>query len=184
MDLINTNHIEGGSLVSMYKGTEEDFKELEKFQNFVGYPLRIIHIVRNPYDNIATKFLYGISGDARKDAIEEDTLIESEDTEINVYVKRHLNAFQKVQRFIEYFGDRMITLHHEDLIENPIQFLTTLCNYLVITCSNQYLEKASEVVFSNVSKSRYNVKWSQETRYEIKSAIERYTFLNRYSYED
>ena len=177
-------NLEGGGLVSLYKGTKEDFEELELFQEFVGYPLRIIHIVRNPYDNIATKFLYGISGETRKDAIREDIQIVSEDTSIDTYVRRHINAIQKIQRFIDYFGDRMLTLHHEDLIEDPIQFLTKLCNYLVIACSDYYLEKASEVVFSNPTKSRHSVEWSNETRDSIELAIQKYEFLRRYSYED
>ena len=177
-------NLEGGGLVSLYKGTKEDFEELELFQEFVGYPLRIIHIVRNPYDNIATKFLYGISGETRKDAIREDIQIVSEDTSIDTYVRRHINAIQKIQRFIDYFGDRMLTLHHEDLIEDPIQFLTKLCNYLVIACSDYYLEKASEVVFSNPTKSRHSVEWSKETRDSIELAIQKYEFLRRYSYED
>ena len=143
----------------------------------------MIHIVRNPYDNIATKFLYGISAGARKEALETNQIV-SGDTDLSVYVRRHLSAFARVQKHIDYFGERIATLYHEDLIEDPIQFLTNLCNYLVIACSDYYLKKASEVVFSNATKSRHSVTWSQDSRAQIQTAIGTYGFLNRYSYEN
>ncbi|KAI6655760.1 Sulfotransferase family protein [Oopsacas minuta] len=165
------------------RGSEDILLKLERFQYFVGCPLKIFHIVRNPYDNIATKFLYGISGEARKDALLGENKLIIENANLSIFVKRHINSLQKIRRYIDYFGERMLTLHHEDLITNPILSLKIMCNHMEIYCSNSYLEKASKSVFSTAMKSRQSVEWNQDMKTIINTAIQTYTFLNRYSFE-
>ena len=162
---------------------EEIIVEIENFQKFEGYPLRLFHIVRNPYDNIATRFMYGMSSAVRKDTFSSNKVWN--DTEgLSVWVRKQLWCYNRTQQLIEYFGDRVLTLHHEDLIADPKAFLNKMCEFLEIKCDSFYIERAANSVFSNITMSRQNVVWNEDLSTQVESAIEKYIFLKRYSFED
>ena len=176
--------VEGGSLITIEKlKIEEIIAEIENFQKFEGYPLRLFHIVRNPYDNIATRFLYGNSTAVRKDTYVNNK-VWNDTKGLSVWVRKQLWSYNRIQQLIEYFGDRVLTLHHEDLINDSKTFLNKMCDFLEIQCDNFYIETAAKSVFSNVTKSRQNVVWNTDLSTQVESAIEKYPFLKRYTFED
>ena len=181
--IISSTIVEGGSLISLLKGPNIQLTEFEEFQKFVDFPLKIIHIVRNPYDNIATKSLYGESTKLRK-KVAENEKIQLEDTELIMkFTESHLKCYKDVPKFINYFGEGMLTLRHEDLIKNPKLFLTRICNFLEISCSTHYLDTASQAVFESPTKSRHSVQWTEEMKKKVEKAIQQYDFLQGYSFD-
>ena len=161
---------------------EQIFKELENFQKFEGYPLKLLHIVRNPYDNIATRFLYDMSDEIRKDTFLNNKVWDDIKKLTNM-VRKQTSDYKRIQQFIDYLGERVLTLHHEDLISDPESFLDKMCGFLEIECSSFYIETAAKSVFTDVTMSRHNVVWSGELKTQVNHAIQEYPFLNRYSFE-
>ena len=99
-------------------GIEQILKEVENFQKFEGYPIKFLHIVRNPYDNIASKFLYGKSDKLRKETFSNNKVWE--DTQFLTRIAtEYMTECSKVQRFIDHFGEMVLTLYSEDLISDP-----------------------------------------------------------------
>ncbi|KAI6658377.1 hypothetical protein LOD99_11050 [Oopsacas minuta] len=160
------------------------FQLIERFQNFVGYPLKFFHIIRNPYDNIATLYLYSISRQIRKEAFAKNLTVETNPKGLMGLARAHISDVKKLQRHIEYFGNRLLTLHNEDMVSNPKLFMKRMCNHMEIYCNDYYLEKTSEKVFSSVTKSRHSLDWRQDVKKLIDTAIQTYPFLNRYSFEN
>ncbi|KAI6650845.1 hypothetical protein LOD99_5685 [Oopsacas minuta] len=170
----------------MDKGSHDSkqfFQMMEKFQKFVGYTLKLFHIVRNPYDNIATLYLYSISKETRKEAFKNNRTFEASEGLKNSAIN-HIASFKKIQRHIDYFGERLITLYNEDLISNPKLFLKRMCNHMEIYCNEYYRDKAYDKVFSSATKSRHSVEWKKDVKKMVDTAIKRYSFLNRYSFEN
>ena len=143
----------------------------------------MFHIVRNPYDNIATRFLYGISSAVRKDTFDSNK-VWNDTKGLSVWVRKQLWSYDRIQRLIEYFGDRVLTLHHEDLISDSKTFLSKMCDFLEIKCDDFYIETAAKSVFTNITMSRHNVIWNEDLSTQVESVTKRYPFLERYSFED
>ncbi|KAI6646819.1 hypothetical protein LOD99_9218 [Oopsacas minuta] len=169
-------------LVDYDKGNDEStnfIQLLERFKDFVGYQVKFFHIVRNPYDNIATVLLYRLS--SRNQVIKSGTTVNRPDILVSV-IKQQFVLYEKIQRYIDYFGERVLTLNHEDLISNPLLFIKRMCNHMDIYCGEYYLEKASKSVFSSTTKSRHSIDWGQDAKTMVESAIKKYRFLNRYTF--
>ncbi|KAI6661283.1 hypothetical protein LOD99_10063 [Oopsacas minuta] len=152
---------------------------LERFKDFVGYQVKFFHTVRNPYDNIATVLLYRLS--SRNQVIKSGKTINRPDILVSV-IKQQFVLYEKIQRYLEYFGDRVLTLYHEDLISNPTIYIQRMCNHMEIYCGEDYVEKVSKSVFSKATESRHSVVWNQDAKTKVESAIQKYSFLNRYKF--
>ncbi|KAI6661783.1 hypothetical protein LOD99_9850 [Oopsacas minuta] len=162
-------------------GSKNFIQMLERFKDFVGYQVKFIHIVRNPFDNIATVLLYNIS--SRNQMIKFGGIINQPEILLS-FVKEQFVMYEKIQRYMKYFGERLLTLNHEDLISEPTLFIKRMCNHMEIYCGKYYLKIASNSVFSDATKSRHSVEWDQHAITMIESAIQNYTFLNRYTFEN
>ncbi|KAI6656433.1 hypothetical protein LOD99_1229 [Oopsacas minuta] len=175
-----------GLLMNIDRGfddSEEFFRLLDRFQSFVGYPLKFFYIVRNPYDLIATMYLYSISAELRQELFTNNRTLKSTQSLSNM-VRNHVASFKKLQRHINHYGERLLTLYNEDLISNPKLFIRRMCNHMGIYCNDYYIEKTSAKAFSSVTRSRYSVEWKQDAKNLVDTAIRNYPFLNRYSFED
>ena len=162
---------------------KEIIVEFGKFETFEGYPLKLFHVVRNPYDNISTRFMvYTKSAKIRNNSFLTNK-VWNDTNGLSEYVTKQASDYERIQQFLDYFGDRVLTLHNADLIADPKSFLNKVCNFLEIGCNSFYIETAAKSVFSNATMSRHNVMWSDELRARVDSTIQKYSFLDRYSFE-
>ena len=74
----------------------------------------------------------------------------------------------------------MMELHNMDLITNPKAVISEICRFLSVQCSNEYLNAASNKVFNDQSKTRYNKKWKNEQILSVKKNIQKFETLHRY----
>ncbi len=147
----------------------QDPELLKKLGEVLGLPIKIFHVIRNPYDNIATKYLkrsrHGVV-DFRA-LIEEHFLLCETVKEIKGKIKKHI----------------ILDVYHEALIENPAKWIRILCDFLGIDCPDNYLSSCSDVIFSSPNKSRHDVVWSQEEIELVRAKICSFDFLSHYSFE-
>ena len=130
-------------------------------------PLRVIHHVRHPYDNI--------SSIARR----EDRSL---DEAVRKYFRWAGNAAHHVERFEQIPEAHTIETHHEDLVRNPEQVLARICRFLKLEVYEKYLTSCADEVFESPRQSRDKVDWSADQREVVGEQAEAFPFLRRYEF--
>ncbi len=141
-----------------------DPSTLQQLRARVGVPLKLIHVVRDPFDNVATMFLRS-EGD------------------LDGALTNYLAQVDTVQRTAEVVGEDMITVHHESMVTRPREELQRLCQFLGLEADEDYLAAAAGIVFDSPRRTRDRVEWAQPARERLLEGIERYPFLRRYKTE-
>lgn len=138
---------------------------LQLLKTTVAVDVRLVHVVRNPFDNIAT--MHRRSG-RRLDAV-VDAYFDMCDTNGAIREREAGSVFD---------------LRHEALIADPRAQLSQLLDFLALTTHSDYLEDCASVVFDSPSRSRESIDWPSEVVAEIERRIGRHDFLAGYSFSD
>lgn len=173
----------GGMTTQLYELFPEDLISMyEALKSTVEVPIYIIHSVRNPYDNIATMVLTEKGLNVRKLDLDpqhpykNESLLDRKIAEYLLLVQAASELLDKVTNLIE--------VHSIDLISEPRQTFSRICDTLQVPCSKQFLDGVTGKVFNELSKSRYLLSWTpDQTQHVEKAIISRYKFLQRYSFE-
>ena len=133
-----------------------------------GISLKFILTVRNPYDMISLR--------ARK-------------------LRRDKQTVKNGMRFIKNLSMRNMKIReqihpqdvfisrHEDLLENPNQHLTKLCDFLQVPVSPDYLDSCASCIVRAPHKRRFGFDWTPEQKQELVSLIGKYDFFSGYDWE-
>ncbi|XP_065835358.1 uncharacterized protein [Oscarella lobularis] len=153
-------------------------KLIWKLHNVVKVPIRFLHVIRNPYDNIATIAIRSLN-QGREFLVNEKILDDEEllSRKINYYFHLVSKANQIRLR------QNALDVHSIDLLLKPKMTLFRICNYLKIECSEKYLRDCASLLFKTPSQSRKNVKWTRTLIKEVEIKMRPYDFLRRYSFE-
>jgi hypothetical protein len=144
---------------------------LHLLQKTVATDVKLIHVVRNPYDNVAT--MYKHSSRHHKHATVLRTVIQ------DYFSRCETNADLKKQ--LE--NETVLDVRHESFVDNPKSSLRELCGYLGIGHDKVYLEDCADIVFKSPHKSRYDIEWDAASLAAVRDGIRRFDFLKGYSYE-
>ncbi|MCG2590510.1 sulfotransferase family protein [Rhodohalobacter sulfatireducens] len=139
---------------------------IEKLRKKMQLPIKLIHIVRHPLDNIATH--------KRKYSV-KPTLQEA----IDDYFKR-VEANAKLRS--EVAKEEWCELTHEQFIEEPEQSLTTLIEFLEVEPYDVYIKAAADKVFNSPSNSRNKIEWPKEMVDQVAERSQKYEFLKDYDF--
>lgn len=138
---------------------------LKRMRDTVGVPLRLIHIVRNPFDNIAAISLW------HRLSMDES-------------IAYYFSLCRTTASLAATSGDMpMITLHHEDFIREPASTLSALCAFLGLEPDSKYLDDCGSIVFVRPTQSRRRISWSAAHIGEIERRRRDYPFLHRYVFD-
>jgi len=124
----------------MLHGNHSQILSLEKR---LGVPLRIIHAIRNPLDTIATTR-------SRSDAPVSN--------HIRWYFM-HCKATEALRERLP--SDLYLDSHHEDLLRDPGQEISRLCQFLGVQTVEDHIAAASAELFTSARKTRDSIAWSQ-----------------------
>ena len=177
----------GEKIVGQDWKSEEYESKYKALAKMVGIPIRIICVVRNPFDVISTMLLY-----AEMEKKWKEKLVAGEISETNKASFKS-QPFDKVtQQFFRFAKGvkehctgnegRAIIVHNVDLVHDPKDTMKQLCTFLEVECYEFYLQQCQEKVFSELSKSRKLVNWSQELINEVERKMKDYHFFDRYSF--
>ena len=87
------------------------------------------------------------------------------------------------QRLRERYGDAVIDIPGHETVLRPKETLQRLCDHLSVTCSEDYFEKCSEVMYGTPSVTRDKVVWSDEQIKRVTDMMKNYPFLKDYSFD-
>ena len=174
----------GGKTTSLFRRSQKYWTILEEILQEVKIPIKFIHVVRNPFDNIATMLLrrqFGNNLNWKK--VFETPIHLPKETFI-----RHINYRMKLAmtnaQLIQRFHGRVHTLRNEDMIRNPEIELRKVCRFLDIECSTKYIIDCISIVNSKISKSRNGIVWDKEVKNILVKYIKQIPFYSGYTFDE
>jgi hypothetical protein len=131
----------------------------------VGVPIRFVHVIRNPYDNIATIF-------------------KREKYDLPGAVSYYFGLVGAVQTFLERIDDTdVFTVYHEDLVRDPAATVRGWCEFFDVDADDAYVDACAGIVYDSPHRSRFDIDtWTDAIRAEIDSRIAAVPFLREAGY--
>jgi hypothetical protein len=126
---------------------------------------KVVHIVRNPFDTVSTMNIR--AGRPIANGIE----------------RYFTNCSTILALRNRLPAGSMLSVQHEYFIDNPATCLTDLCRFLGVAPTPGYLDACTGILYQSPAKSRHKVTWSPELIDIVRRQIDRYDFLQGYSYD-
>jgi hypothetical protein len=136
---------------------------LDRLAATVVVPVKIIQVVRNPYDNIATMHRRAPRASLAHHVEQYFHLAAIADT-----VRMRIPAE-------DYHG-----VHLEDLIADPATTLAGLCSFLDVAAEPDYIEACASIVFPTPRQTRANAPWTPELLATVEARMADHPVLARY----
>lgn len=172
----------GGMTTKTYKIHHKEMARVyNEILTTVQVPIIAIHVVRNPFDNIATMLLFN-NHISKKDVSTERPYsnLNGLSFQINSYFKQ----VESVVKMIDELNLNVIEIHNSDLIKNPKHTIRKLCQQLELKCSKQYIDTCSSTIFKHKSRSRFLVNWTPNMIDLVRIKTKSHHFLKDYSFFD
>jgi hypothetical protein len=139
---------------------------LEHLRRRTGVPVRLVHVVRSPYDNITTM--------ARRSG---QTLERA--------AARYFDLCATVARVKHQVPESdMLDLRHEAFVVDPRTHLARVCRFLGVEPGKAYLDDCAGAVFSSPHQTRDDLAWDAWFVDDVATQAARYQFLDGYSYDE
>ena len=154
---------------------------LQQMIDSLHVPIVAVHVIRNPYDMIATAITYLNADQTKKGPA--------------IYVKQNVSADMQMERTKHVFmlADSVVKVKTyvpvveipiEDFIQDPSRIVMKLCHSLGVECPQEYVDRVTAKAYKNVSRSRDLISWSPSVLTFIQQQIIKYPFFEGYTFED
>jgi hypothetical protein len=138
---------------------------LGELRETVSVPIRAVHVVRNPFDTIASR---------RK----------LKETWQEYGIEKYFANADNVELISEMLDeDELFRLHHEDLISDTAGVLSDLCAFHGVEADEEYLSACEEFVFDSPKQTRHEIEWSDDEIERIERKNQEYDWLEQYRFE-
>jgi hypothetical protein len=135
---------------------------LDELRRIVGVPLRLVHHVRNPYDNIAT-------------------MARAAQEPLSAAVSRYLGLCSTVRAVLDRCdATEVVSMRHETLVAQPRDELRRVGELLGLSTTPDYLDDCASIVFPDARQTRDDAEWTPELGERVGLAIAEYPFLSGY----
>ena len=175
----------GGMTADMIAKDRDTWESVfHRLKTVIGLPMKVFHVIRNPYDNIATIIL--IKSQTTFHLMLKEMKLSNEtyscdpqlvDDEINDYFLLH----QGIEDVIIKHKLDVIEVHGQDLISNSRKAISDMCDFLGVTCDSHFLKMSSDKVFMEESEMRYKLNWRHDQIRKIKENVKKFSNLQRYA---
>lgn len=150
---------------------DERLNWMEEVDSCVQLPVKFVHVIRNPYDNIARM------------ATKVNPYRETRSEDIDESIEAYFDLVRKNERLIAQREAAVLNVHHEDLIAQAQDSLKALCDFLGLEALDDYVEACASIVFEKPNKSRDLVDWSPEQLQRIAELSSDCSFLKSYQFD-
>ena len=132
---------------------------LDRLQRLVRVPLRIFHVVRNPFNVITT--------------IHRKRSRTSLELALQMYFDRCSTNWRLMQRY----PSQILTVRLEDLIAAPEQHLQQMCRFLDLEADDAYVQACAKILFHKPRQSQHSVVWPPHLIDSVRRQMEDFPFL-------
>lgn len=175
----------GGLTTHGYRDAPASFiSAYQELSEIVQLPIKFLHVVRNPYDIIATKLLYRLSERrGKKGNFSAQNPIRNERQVMQAVRSLEAEAMA-VQESTEKLKLVTLEVHNVDFIRDTKKTMTRICQFLGLECTKRYLQLCDDAAYDQPSKSRDSVAWTKGIQQYIDQLIQDYPFFSRYSFSE
>ena len=120
-------------------------------------------MVRNPFDIIATGYIYGGGGSNLRSKLSgnPNMTLPTEERVLDCKIEHHA---MEISALASMANQQYLNIHKvyiEELIRNPKEEILKLCEFLELKCSQKYIDNCVAAIFKSSSYSRYKLQWTQ-----------------------
>lgn len=152
-----------GGAVTRCIARHPDF--LQRVRALVAIPLRLVHVVRNPFDNVSAISIWNRLPLAQS-------------------IDFYFSHCQTTSTLVDlYDSSEMITIRHEAMIRDPRSILSDLCAFLGLEPYPGYLDDCCSIVFRAPTYTRRKVAWPAALVRDVERRARAYRFLDGYEFE-
>lgn len=150
-------------------------------------PLRILLILRNPYDVIAARHLDFLK-ERKSIAFQSRRDFNPEPAERPCVGNEALMWFEtlsvKLRSVLASFPESdILPVRHEDFVADPKERLRTTVAFYGLDCTDDYLNSCASIVFSSPQQTRRKVRWTDAQIANVAKAIGKYPWLEGYDFD-
>jgi len=159
---------QGGRTAMMLRKDPNLLKTLEKI---IGRKPLFIHVIRNPFDVIATHAirLYGGKSLPRR-------------SQIMLVSDLFFERAELVQKLKNDGRHKIFDIYHEEFVDHPEEILKQAVYFLGLEAEESYLNDCSSIVYDTPHKSRKKIEWTAEMINDIEKRSAPYPFLSHYRF--
>lgn len=139
---------------------------LDRMRETLGVPLRFVHVIRNPFDVIASRFRSNERLDLPRSAETFFRLAEG-----MAWLKGSVGA------------DELLDAHHENVIEDPRRELSRLCEFVGLDAAAPYLDACASIVEASPRRARDKVQWPPGLVDTVQERSGEFPFLSHYTFD-
>jgi Sulfotransferase family len=139
---------------------------MDRLRRTVEVPIRVIHVIRSPFDTAATM--------ARRRKCDLAFAI-------NHYGRLGITVDQVRARLAP---EELLDLRYETFIADPEQQLRLLCEFVGVSTTPDYLTACTDRVRASGSRSRDLFDWSEQDRRAVEKLVSQRSVLAGYTLED
>lgn len=144
---------------------------LERLHRVIDAPIKYIHVIRNPYDNIAT--------------ISKKTTVDGRSLDLTAGAAYYFSLCETVSWIKSQVApEHLFELRHEAFLEHPRDHLRRLCEFLNVETSDEYMDACAGTVYKSPHRSRYETTWTPELRDAVEKEIEGIPYLSGYRFDE
>jgi hypothetical protein len=137
---------------------------LQRAMAAFGKRKRFVHVLRNPYDNIAAMTI--------------------KSHPLQAAIREYFLLHRTNEAIIERVGaEAVATVYHDDVSADPKRELTRLCSFLGVEAPADYLDACASVVFPEPRRSRERIDWPKDALADVARRMARHPLLARYRFE-
>jgi len=105
--------------------------------------------------------------------------------ELNNAIKSFFELIKTNERIKQLYGDQaVLDILSHDLILKPRKTMKTICSFLRVSCNEDYLCQAANILFGKPSITRTTVVWTEEQKKRVHNEMKKYSFLQSFSFDE
>ncbi|MFK5982014.1 MAG: sulfotransferase [Flavobacteriaceae bacterium] len=146
---------------------------LNKIEKISRAKLKIIHVIRNPFDNVSTMIMRQVNKNGEQ--LSEE-LVEKK-------IALYLSKAKTNSKIKSAKPNEVCDVHLENFISNPKEELQRICSFLEIDVTDKYIRDCVSIVWNKPNPSRFTMPlWTSERLENFYNSIQKYDFLKKYKY--
>jgi hypothetical protein len=147
---------------------------LNQWSDVLNIEMKVLHVYRNPFDNIASR---SKGGNLNRKTPSAETI--TKDIEAHFVQADTNNTIRKEGHF------EVLDIHYESFVSSPELELTRSCSFLGLEAATEhYLKDCASIVFERVHKTRFDICFPKNLVKTVSNKIKKYDFLAEYSFDE
>jgi hypothetical protein len=145
-------------------------QRLGMIKSQIGVPMKWIHVVRNPFDNLATwaKLNY------------ENNKQRSQSQHLNNVIEKYIKLNETIARLRK--SEDVLTVRHEYVITRMHNTLEEMANFLDISFDPIWRDNVRNTVWKKPRVTRRQIPWTQKQKGIVHDIIDQYEWLKGYDF--